>query len=134
LIQHFDQKKLACTPPTDWWIVVAVIYLLVQRVELTFVSVQGLNTLVCEQKSQLSKLLCDMQVRTNVEGPMTAQDHARLFPPMLEEQALVSAFFFYNSYFVTHVKTAEAIEEAGMTVQMELDRFNEESGIETGSP
>ncbi len=75
-----------------------------------------------------------MQVRTNVEGPMTAQDHARLFPPMLEEQALVSAFFFYNSYFVTHVKTAEAIEEAGMTVQMELDRFNEESGIETGSP
>ena len=57
-----------------------------------------------------------MQVQTNVEGPMTAQDHARLFPPMLEEQALVSAFFFYNSYFVTRVKTAEAIEEAGMTV------------------
>jgi hypothetical protein len=103
LIQHFDQKKPACTSSTDWWIVVAVIYPLVQRVELTFKSVQGLNTLVCEQKSQLSKLLCNMQVHTNVEGPMTAQDHARLFPPTLEEQAIVSEFFFYISYFVARV-------------------------------
>ncbi len=97
-------------------------------------SVQGLNTLVCEQKSQLSKLLCDMQVRTNVEGPMTAQDHAHLFPPTLEEQALVSEFFFYNSCFVTRVKTGEAIEETGMTVQIEHDRLKEASGIESGSP
>ena len=99
----------------------AVIYPLVQRVESTFVSVQGLNTLVCEQKSQSSKLLCNMQVRTNVECPMTAQDHSRLFPLTLEEQALVSEFFFYNSYNVTRVKTAEAMEETEMTVQMELD-------------
>ena len=51
----------------------AVIYLQVQRVEAAFVSIQGMNTLVCEQKSLLSKLLCDMQSRTNVEGPKTAQ-------------------------------------------------------------
>jgi hypothetical protein len=135
LMRHFTEKKPACTPSIEWWIVVAVIYPLVQRVEATFISVQGMNTLVCEQKEQFSKLLCDMQVRTNVEGPMTAQDHARLFPPTPEEQALVSEFFFYNSYFVTRVKTAEAMEEqAGMTVQMELDRIKEASGIETGSP
>ena len=73
LIQHFDQKKPACTPLFDWWTVVAVIYLQVQRVEAAFVSIQGMNTLVCEQKSLLSKLLCDMQSRTNVEGPKTAQ-------------------------------------------------------------
>jgi hypothetical protein len=47
----------------------------------------------------------------------------------------VSEFFFYKSYFVTRVKTAEAMEEqAGMTVQIELDRSKEASGIETGSP
>jgi hypothetical protein len=107
----------------------------VQRVEATFMSFQGMNTLVCEQKEQLWKLLCDMQVRTNVEGPMTTQDHACLFPPTPEEQALVSEFLFYNSYVVTRVKTAEAMEEqAGMTVQMELDRIKEASGVETGSP
>ncbi len=60
----------------------------------------------------MSKLLCDMQVRTNVEGPMTAQDHARLFPPTLEEQALVGESFFFNLCNVTHIKIAEAREEA----------------------
>jgi hypothetical protein len=62
-----------------------------------------------------------MQVQTNVEGPMTAHDHARLFPPTPEEQALVSEFFFYSSNVVTRIKTAEAMEEqAEMTVQMGL--------------
>ena len=62
LMRHFTEKKPACTPSIDWWIVVAVIYPLVQRVEATFISVQGMNTLVCEQKEQFLKLLCDMQV------------------------------------------------------------------------
>jgi hypothetical protein len=87
LMLHFTEKIPACTPSIEWWIVVAVIYPLVQRVEATFISVQGMNTLVCEQKEQFLKLLCDMQVRTNVEGPMTAQGHARLFPLTPEEQA-----------------------------------------------
>ncbi|KAI2492556.1 hypothetical protein MHU86_22007 [Fragilaria crotonensis] len=134
LLQHFNEKKPACTPSIDWWIVVAVIYPLVQRVETTFVKIQGMNTLVCEQKSQLSRLVYDLQARTNVNGPMTAEDHARLFPPTVEEQALVSEFFFYNSYYVTRIKTAEAIEEAGMMVQTELDKLKEDGGIATGSP
>ncbi len=45
----------------------------------------------------------------------------------------VSAFY-YNLYYVTRVKTAEAIEEAGMTVQMKLDWLKEESGTKTGPP
>jgi hypothetical protein len=134
LMRHFTEKKPACTPSIEWWIVVAVIYPLVQRVKATFIAVKGMNTLMCEQKSQLSKLVSDMQNRANIEGPMIAQDHARLFPPTLEEQALLSEFFYYNLYYVTRVKTAEAIEEAGMTVQMELDRLKEASGTETGSP
>ncbi|KAI2490908.1 hypothetical protein MHU86_23673 [Fragilaria crotonensis] len=52
----------------------------------------------------------------------------------VEEQALVSEFFFYNSYYVTRIKTAEAIEEAGMMVQTELDKLKEDGGIATGSP
>ncbi len=93
LMRHFTEKKPACTPSIEW-IVVAVIYPLVQRVEATFIAVQGMNTLMCKQKSQLSKLVSDIQNRANIEGPMTAQDHACLFPPTLEEQALLSAFFY----------------------------------------
>ena len=77
---------------------------------------------MCEQKSQLL-------ARTYVKGLMTAQDRARLFPPTVEEQLLLSEFFYYNSYYgtrvktaeATRVKTAEAIEEAGVMVQTELD-------------
>jgi hypothetical protein len=49
LFQHFDAKKPACTPPMYWWIVVYIIQELVERVETTFVAVQGMNTLICEQ-------------------------------------------------------------------------------------
>ena len=127
-------KKTACTPSIDWRIVVAVIYPLVQRVETTFVAIQGMNTLVCEQKTLLSRLVCDMQMCTNVEGPMTAQDHARLFPPTEEEQALVAGFFHSNTFYVTRAKIVEAIEEAGMTAQTEIDRLKTDGGTETGSP
>ena len=122
LMRHFTEKKPACTPSSEWWIVVSILsYPLVQRVEATFFAVQGMNTLMHEQEAKLSKLESHVQNQANIEGPMTDQDHARLFPPMLEEQALLSEFFYYNLYFVTCVKTAEAIKEAGMTVQMELD-------------
>ena len=94
LIQHFNEKKPACTPSKEWWIVVGVIYPLVERVESTFCAVQGMNTLVCEQRAQLTKLVHDMQMRTNVQGPMNADDRARLFPAAEEEQIALDRFFF----------------------------------------
>jgi hypothetical protein len=55
-------------------------------------------------------------------------------PPTLDEQALLSELLYYNLYYVICVKIAKAIEEARMTVQMELDQLKEASGTETGSP
>jgi hypothetical protein len=63
LMRHFTEKKPACTPSIDWWIVVAVFYPLVQRVEATFISVQGMNTLVCEQKEQFVICKCEQMLR-----------------------------------------------------------------------
>ena len=73
LMRHFNEEKPACMPSIEQWIVGAVIYPLVQCVETTFIAVRGMNTLVCEQKLQLSKLaLCDVQNQTKIEGrPMT---------------------------------------------------------------
>ena len=94
LIQHFNEKQPACTPSNEWWILVGVIYPLVERVESTFCAVQEMNTLVCEQRAQLTKLVHDMQMRQNVEGPMNADGRARLFPATEEEQIAVDRFFF----------------------------------------
>ena len=97
LIQHFNEKKPACTPSKEWWIVVGVIYPLVERVESTFCAVQGMNTLVCEQRAQLTKLVHDMQMRTNVQGPMNADDRARLFPAAEEEEQIALDRFFFST-------------------------------------
>jgi hypothetical protein len=44
-------------------------------------------------------------------------------------------FFHSNTFSVTREKIAEAIiEEAGMTVQTEIDRLKEDGGSETGIP
>jgi hypothetical protein len=49
LQQHFFQKNPTCTPPRDFWIIICVLQPLVDRIEKTFMSLQGLDTLVCEQ-------------------------------------------------------------------------------------
>ena len=85
-------------PSNEWWIVVGVIYPLVEHVESTFRAVQGMNTLVCEQRAQLTKLVHDIEMRTNVEGPMNADDRARLFSATEEEQIAVDRFFFPTTY------------------------------------
>ena len=53
-----------------------------------------MNTLVCDQRVQLTKLVHDMQMRTNVQGSMNADDRARLFPAAEEEQIALDRFFF----------------------------------------
>ena len=64
---------------------------------------------------------------------MTAQDHGCLLAPMPYEQILLlGECFFCNSYYVACVKQAEAMEEEGMTVQMEHNHFKEASRIKTG--
>ena len=41
---------------------------------------------------------------------------------------------FSDNFYVTRDKAAEAIEEAGMMVQIELDQLKENHGTEIGSP
>jgi hypothetical protein len=62
---------------------------------------------------------------------MNADDRACLFPPTEEEQ--MAGRFFRDNFYVTRDKTAEAIEESGMMVHIELDQFKENHGTETGS-
>ena len=111
LLQHFGQKKPACTPANDWWIVISVIGPIVQRVEKTFVTLQGTNTLVCEQRKELSKLAHDLQQRKNIEGPMT-QDEIESLAGTGQENPSHSCIMM-DKYCVKRHKIIEAIDEAG---------------------
>ena len=93
-----------------------------------------MHTLFHEQRAQLTKLVHDMPMRTHVEGPMNADYRALLFPTAEEEQIAIDRFFFPDNFYGTRDKTVEALEEAGMMVQTELDQLKENHGTKTGSP
>ena len=74
LLQHFSVKKPACEPSTEWWLVVIIIQALVERIEKTFSAMQGMKTLVCEQRRLLMELEHDIKERCNIKGPMTNEE------------------------------------------------------------
>ncbi len=118
LLEHFESKKPACTPPLEWWIVILVIQPLVERVEITFKSLQGLNTLVCEQRQQLSKLERDIIARCNIHGPTTAEEKTA-FEQALQQNPKHG--FSMEDYYVTSQRVCDAIDEVGGFVQIKMD-------------
>jgi hypothetical protein len=118
LLEHFESKKPSCTPPLEWWIVVLIIQTLVERVEITFKSLQGMNTLVCEQRQQLLKLEMDIIARCNIHGPMTAEEKDT-FNQALQQNPKHG--FSREDYCVTSQKIRAAIDEVGGFVQIQMD-------------
>ena len=56
-MQYFDARKPACEPNGQWWIQLAVCDGIMNEVNTTFVSGQGLSTLVSQQVADLEKLV-----------------------------------------------------------------------------
>lgn len=77
LMIHFEAKKPPCSPPKDFWIIIAVINPIVKRIEQTFTAIQGQRTLVCEQRDQLLDLVHNLMTRTNVKQPITDEEQGQ---------------------------------------------------------
>jgi hypothetical protein len=85
----------------------------VERVEKTFVALQGMNTLLCEQRKVLSKLSNDLQQRANIEGSLTQDEMQRFAAALQESQSHESMI---DNFCVKREKILEAIDEAGQFV------------------
>lgn len=118
LLEHFDSKKPSCTPPAEWWIVVLVVQPLVERIEKTFVEIQGQGTLLCEQTRMLAKLMQDLMQRSHVHGPMTTEQRQE-FSAKVEENPKHG--FMIENYYVEHQQVIDAIDEVGEFVQSKMD-------------
>jgi hypothetical protein len=94
LLQYFEQKKTSCTPSNEWWIIISLIQPFVERLEQTFIALQGMNTLVSDQRKELSKLANDLQHRVNIEGPLT-EEELQSFASALQEIQL-NGYISYN--------------------------------------
>ena len=69
LTAHFDAKRPRCTPDKLWWLFLFVIRAFAQESMLVFVSLQGLTTLVSQQKATLLGLIDTYCRMTGMTGP-----------------------------------------------------------------
>jgi hypothetical protein len=118
LLQHFSVKKPACEPSTEWWLVVIIIQALVERIEKTFSAMQGMKTLVCEQRRLLMELEHDIKERCNIKGPMTNEE-ALAFSNAIANDP--SYGFQLHNYLVTKQEVVDSIDEVGGFVQISMD-------------
>ena len=69
LQRHFEEKKPSCAPKNHFWIIVYVLKSFVDLVNACLVAIQGLSTLMSEQKERLNKLVAELIEDGGVDGP-----------------------------------------------------------------
>ena len=118
LLVHFAEKRPRCTPSTEWWLVVVIIQALVDRIEKTFTVMQGMKTLVCEQRQLLTVLEQDIKACCNIKGPMTDEETEEFFIALTNDP---SHGFQKENYLVTKPEVVDSIDEVGGFVQLSMD-------------
>ena len=73
LQRHFYEKKPACTPQQSFWVIVYVLKAFVDVVNVCLVAIQGLDTLLSQQKARIEKLIIELIEDCDVDGPYTFQ-------------------------------------------------------------
>jgi hypothetical protein len=94
--------------------VVLIIQPLVERIEKTFLSLQGNNTLVQEQRQEFAGLIHDISFRSKLKGPLTAEEQ---FEFSQELEVNPSHGFLLQDYAVTRNDVFRCIDEVGDCVQ-----------------
>ena len=74
--QHFESKKPQCAPDDVWWTFLFVVNQLASEATLVFVSLQGLRTLLSQQKASLIGLMETYRRLTGMTGPHTDDELA----------------------------------------------------------
>ena len=62
IIQYLEDKRPSCSPDASWWLFLHAVGAFSTESKIVFTSLQGLSTLVCEQRNLL-KGLVDTYVR-----------------------------------------------------------------------
>ena len=131
LLLHFSEIKLACSPLMEWWLVVIIIQALVERIEKTFSAMQGMRTLLCEQRWLLTDLQQDITECCNIKGPMTDEGSFSFLAVVANDPI---HGFHLNNYCVTKQQVANSIDEVGGFVQITMDGLRSSGSAEDKEP
>jgi hypothetical protein len=71
VLEHLENKSPTCSPAEYWWIVLLAVNEFMEPVDVCFRKMQGLSTLLGEQKEALRRLVHALKGIVCVEGPFT---------------------------------------------------------------
>ena len=71
--QYLDEKQHACSPPLICWMFLFALNAFVEEANSVFVSLQGLNTLLYQQRCRLLALVETYCRMSGMKGPLTEE-------------------------------------------------------------
>ncbi|KAH6601738.1 hypothetical protein BASA61_001822 [Batrachochytrium salamandrivorans] len=74
--EHLHLKKPRCTPETTWWIFLFAVHALAYEAKIVFTALQGLTTLLSQQRAKLLGLIDTYCRMTQMVGPLTDEQLA----------------------------------------------------------
>ena len=73
LQEYLNEKKAACSPPLEWWIFIIFVAKISCEASLTFRSLEGLTTLVSQQREGLFRLHATYASWFRASGPLVEE-------------------------------------------------------------
>ncbi len=80
LLAHIEPKQPDSAPPRLWWIALLSMHHFTTRAAVTFCSIQGLTTLVLQQRNALDNLIASFIDDVGVTRPLTTELIANIDP------------------------------------------------------
>ncbi|KAH6583989.1 hypothetical protein BASA61_007792 [Batrachochytrium salamandrivorans] len=105
LLEHFDTKKPHCTPDKTWWLFLLSVKAFAQESMLVFTSMQGLTTLLSQQRAKLLGLIDTYCRMTNMTGPHSDEKLASIDHSNAE---------VYGGFVLTYANSFAYIESLGL--------------------
>jgi hypothetical protein len=126
LLPHFQEKQPACAPPNEWWILVSIVQPLIERIERTFMLLQGSEALVCEQRDHLHRLACDIANRMRIHMDVSEPNLRFLTMQIVEP----TYGYTMENCTLKRLDIEDSIHEIDCYVQRSMDELKASDSLE----
>lgn len=116
IMQYLDDKRPPCSPDASWWIFLHAVAVFSSESKIVFTSLQGLSTLVCEQRNLLKGLIDTYARMSGMEGPLCNDQIQEI---VSQEPCVMS-----GAYILTERKCRLYLESLGMWNLQALDNLD----------
>lgn len=109
--QHLDEKKPPCAPSKKWWIFMFAVHAFSLEASAVFTSLQGITTLLSEQRQRLEGLVDTYCRMSGMKGPLE---------PALDAIVMARPAEVCGSFVLSHESAIAYMEGLGVWVVEEL--------------